>query len=384
MKPKHIAFFMTPNYCHISGSLPIVSALVRRGHRVTYAASELFAQTVTQLGGEVVARPRLELEKLTSQPLAPLLDDLTERTLAQVERFYEENCPDVILYDTIDFAGRILAHRLNVPAVQTTPHFAMDRVNLHKQIKDPITRNGVLELARELDALLAKFGMTGDSIFHRERLNIYPFPEFLQPGGAGDERLLFAGRCGGERAVQGNWRRTDSKKNPLVLVTASTTHVHNPDYFKICVAALGGLDLHVVLSVGERPQIAEGLSLPDNVEIATRTSHTKILAHADLLIYQGGSATSAEAAYYGVPVVVLSVGSLELEWLGDNLVDVGLGTHLKGKQPQASELREAVLGTLANSAVTRRAAELKRIVRREPGSEEASNRIEDLLAFASI
>lgn len=46
----HIAFICLPAAGHVNPTLPVVSELVRRGHRVTYATAEKYAKSVESAG----------------------------------------------------------------------------------------------------------------------------------------------------------------------------------------------------------------------------------------------------------------------------------------------------------------------------------------------
>lgn len=46
----HIAVICLPAAGHVNPTLPVVSELVRRGHRVTYATSEKYAKAVESAG----------------------------------------------------------------------------------------------------------------------------------------------------------------------------------------------------------------------------------------------------------------------------------------------------------------------------------------------
>src|ERR1700689_579247 len=102
MRNLHIAFFSIAKPPHINPTLPIVAALVRRGHRVTYVTSEAFASRITALGAEVVAcrsyahAPQGRLKSIVNNP--KMLDsnmdgvcELSVRTISEVTPFYERN-----------------------------------------------------------------------------------------------------------------------------------------------------------------------------------------------------------------------------------------------------------------------------------------------------
>ncbi|MFL6603917.1 MAG: nucleotide disphospho-sugar-binding domain-containing protein [Steroidobacteraceae bacterium] len=388
MRKNHIAFFSFPHYPHLNPTLPIVSVLVRRGHRVTYVASEQYAARIAELGAEVVPCEALHLaavfeegvndQDILEQPFCRL----AARTLADVLRFYEANRPDLIIYDFVAFAGRILAHRWGIPAVQVSPQFVLDRTNFAHQITDPEFRAQLLKDSKDADAFLSRHGIVdGDFLFYREKLNIYFFPRTLQPRGTvSEETCFFAGRCAGEQPLYGDWLKENANGRLVALVSTSTSYIRGPDYFRMCMAALSGLGWHVVLSIGDQGDRSVLSPLPAHFEIVQHTSHLRILPHTTVFICLGGTITSAEAAYHGVPLLVTSHGFLEPECMGNNIARAGLGIHLKKDDTSVESIRDAAMRLSSDAELRDRVRRLQECVRREAGAEETANRIEEYLA----
>jgi MGT family glycosyltransferase len=378
MKNAHISFVSAPIASHLNPVLPIASALIRRGHRVSYAVCDPFAARVEQLGAEVI---KYRFGALTFRVLQEdSFCTLATRTLAAVMPFYEKHTPDLIVYDLTALAGRVLAHRFQVPAVKTTPHFAFTGATLATQICDPM-RAGVLESSAGADRFLQRHGIFTDGfIFHRERLNIHMMPREYEPcDEAIDETCLYAGRCAGEQTAFGNWSRGDRDGKPVVLVATSRSYAQGPAYFRMCLDAFAGMPWHVVLSVDGDANAAALLPLPENAEIVQNTSHTRILPRASLLAFMGGMTTANEAAYHGVPWVCTSLGISELEWLAENLARLRIGVHLKGAKVSPSDLRQAALQVLESSEIRDQVRHFQRSVQSQPGGEEAASRIEECL-----
>jgi hypothetical protein len=114
---KHIAFINLPRPSHINATLPIVSTLVRRGHRVTYATSEQFSARITRAGAQYMLIPSMDMRAMR--------DDLVCHTAAEtvkaVTPCFEMDTPDVIVYDPLAMAGRVLAHQWSLPAIKISP-----------------------------------------------------------------------------------------------------------------------------------------------------------------------------------------------------------------------------------------------------------------------
>src|ERR1044072_5271555 len=122
MKKCHVAIFALPHHAYVNPTMPIVRTLVRRGYRVTYATSENFAKRLSEIGAEVIVGPHYNVQQQWESPADPRKPDehpfcrIALRMLAQCERFYENDRPDLVIYDILAFAGRILAHRWGIPA----------------------------------------------------------------------------------------------------------------------------------------------------------------------------------------------------------------------------------------------------------------------------
>jgi dTDP-L-oleandrosyltransferase len=154
----------------------------------------------------------------------------------------------------------------------------------------------------------------------------------------------------------------------------------------MCVKALSNLPYHVVLSISDNADPATLGRLPPNFEIVQRTSHTKVLPHASLLIYMGGIISAAEAAYHAVPLLITSCGIPELEGYADNLESIGLGRHLRTGEMTVESLKRFVIETLQSEEIHRNVRQAQYHVHREPGGEETANRIEAHLEklFATV
>lgn len=387
MMTGHIAFIVLPQPSQLYPTLPIVSVLVRRGYRVTYATSPRFSSEVDALGAEVIASPAFSVTEFFQQQRdATSIHELphcifARRTLAKISNFYEENRPDLIFYDVTSLAGRILASRLGVPAIHITPTFALNRRSLGEQVGDPEYRRRLVEMSDNADSFLSRNGRPSrDFLFHREKLNIYIVPEMLQPpGDVFGEEMLYASRCPAEQRIHSSWHPPREKDRLIALVTASTSWVQGAQYFKMCMESLAALPWHIVLSIGETGNPESIGALPPHVEIVQRVSHLNILPHASVLLCQGGTVTACEAAYHGVPLLVMSQGVSELEWLGANIARVGVGIHLDKEMMSIENVRSAAITLTKDSSIKNRVRELQRAVQHSPGAEEVANRVEQYI-----
>src|SRR5581483_2386897 len=390
MKRSHIAFISFPHPPHVNPTLPIASVLVRRGHRVSYVTSDKFESRVGKLGAEFVRSPAFCSQDCSEpadskDPLDDPFFRLSARTLEQVMALYARDPPDLVIYDFMALAGRVLAHTLNIPAIKTSPTFAHCGRNWEQQAKDPEYRRAVIEFTRLKSQFLERHGVSSDDLlFHREKLNIHLFPKAFQPDGdVFGESYFYAGRCAAEQPYYGKWRKDTSAHGPTILISTSTTHVQGSEFFKKWIEALSGLKCHLLLSIGDSGNAAVLEPLPENVEIVQHTSHVTILPYVDAFICCAGIITASEATYHGVPLVVASLGILEKEREGEIFERLGIAIHLKQGAMNLQAMKLAVIRALEDQGIRNQVRELRRIVQREPGGEETVNRIEAYLEGCS-
>lgn len=392
MPAYHIAFISFPHTGHVNPTLPIVSTLVRRGIRVTYVTSEPFLTRATSIGAEGVACRRFSHVKRAELPPSEVelyetsVCKLATKTLPTVRDFYRRNVPNLIVYDILALAGKIIADELHVPAIKTSPFPAFDRSFFEFQMRSARLREWAINFSALGENFLSMHHVEiRNYIFHREPLNIQLIPRELDAASDSlDPACIYAGRCPAEQTGFGDWSPSKSTTKPIVLVAASTTRRSGIEYFKTCIEALRFLDVHVIISMRNDLDLTALGSLPDKFEIVRGTSHTKILPFCSVLVYTGGSITTAEAAYHGVPLVLTPQEDMENTGYSDHLELMGVGVHIRHGEFNQSTLRQGIQQAMADPGIKNAIAKLQASVRRQPGGEEIANVMEEHLLAVRI
>jgi MGT family glycosyltransferase len=148
----------------------------------------------------------------------------------------------------------------------------------------------------------------------------------------------------------------------------------------MCIEALSGLRWHVVLAIGDNNDPASFRPLPPHFEVIQHIPQIQVLPYTDLLICLGGMATSVEAMYHGIPLLMMTHGHAEPELYADNMVRLGLGKHLKRAETNTENVRNSVLQLSTDGALLHRVKDMQHVVQRDPGGEETVNRMEEYLA----
>ena len=392
----HILIVNVASHGLVYPTLPVVSELVRRGHRVTYATAGGFAEPVAAAGATPL---RYRSEILHADPEEVFGDDdggarphlmyLRENlsVLRAVTGHFAGEPPDLVLYDDFPFiAGRLLAARWRRPAGRLSAAFAS---NEHYSFSDDMVRlSGTvhpLDLPRFREALagaLATYGVTASPEEFWRRVADFTvafIPRAFQIAAETfDDRFAFVGPCLGERGFLGRWSPPDTGV-PVVLVSLGATFNGHPEFFRECVRAFAGEPWHAVLTLGDRVDPAELGVLPANVEVHRWVPHVSVLRHASVCVTHGGMGTVMESLYWGRPMVVVP-RSFDVEPMARRVGELGLGVLLRPDEVDASKLREVVATVAADREMSRRVRAMRDEVRSAGGPGRAADEIEVYLS----
>ncbi|MFC5286851.1 macrolide family glycosyltransferase [Actinokineospora guangxiensis] len=393
--PRHFLFLCHPDHGHVIPNLAMVAELTRRGNRVTYITAESMAGIVTDAGATAVAydsRYRdADFLKVAEDP-GYLMDLLLDESAAMLRKASEDGAiekPDVIVYDTsILFAGRILARKLDVPAVQVIPVFASnehfsylqamynpDQPASEKPAEPPAW---VMSTMHRIGALCAGHGVAAappELWFEVPPLSLVTVPrEFQYAGETFDERFAFVGPCVGDRAFLGSWSPPESGL-PVVLVSLGAVFNEHADFFRTCVEAFRGKPWHAVMTVADGLDPASLGELPSNVEVHRFVPHVAVLEHASLCVTHAGMGTAMEALRAGTPMVCVPTSALDRP-TAKRIADLGLGVALDPATVTGEDLIAAITSVLEDPGFTARAADMAKAVDAAGGAGRAADEIE--------
>jgi len=399
MRRPHIAISVQLGHGHVYPTLPLCAELTKRGYRVTYATNDYYAQVVSKVGAEPVIYGTLpmpnETKKEMEEALSLSVEDPrykkmdkswrsyvfadTMATVSQMQRFYRENRPDLVLYDRAQLSGRILASRLNVPAVQFTAHFAYYK-NLALR-RDGVCENppAIVAHASELDEFFSQQGITQSGAFwHTEALNLHFIPkEFQHNAEWFDQRFCFTGSLL-ERPFVPMWTKRNRGRHVILisgLSMLSDTKLNYDTFFGLFVDALAETPFHCILSIADE---SFNRDLPPNFELNRYASHLEILPHAALAICHGGMTSTLEALYHGVPVLMLpqTEGCREVAY---RTQEMGLGVRLSGAEISPEVVKTTVMAMTEDGGLRAQVEEARRVFRSSGGAQLAVDQIERLL-----
>ena len=129
----HIAFCAPNGPGHVNPLLGPATELVRRGHRVTFAAPESFADRITETGAEHVPTPTTrrgqgEAPQMHGAAMIRAMGALLEEIKVVHADQVDQEAPDLVVHDaTLAWWGRLPAHRWGVPAVENRPNLVSNK-----------------------------------------------------------------------------------------------------------------------------------------------------------------------------------------------------------------------------------------------------------------
>lgn len=384
----HIAMVGVPAVSHVLPSLEIIRELVARGHRVTYANGRAVADLVTGTGAEFVPLDStlpVEDNDWPEDPVAAMsvfLDDAIH-VLPQLEAVYEDDPADLYLYDIGGYAARALAERQGRPAVQLSPTYVAWHDEEQAILKQMLQLPGAPEYFDRITAWAKESGASttdGPAFVGLPARALAMIPRAMQPHAdlVDPEVVSFVGPCFGDRADQGGWTRPAEAENVL-LVSLGSAYTRQPEFYRQCIAAFGGLPgWHVVLQIGRYVDPAELGAIPANVEVHSWVQQLAILKQADAFVTHAGMGGSSEGLYTGVPMIAVPQGAEQFE-NADRLVELGVARRVDTADATAESLREALTALTADPEVARRSASLRRDARAEGGTGRAADLLEEIL-----
>ncbi|MFI0899920.1 macrolide family glycosyltransferase [Streptomyces sp. NPDC020983] len=377
-----------PIVSHVLPGLAVLRELVARGHRVTYANDPSVAGLVTSAGAELVPCASVLPVADNAWPEDPVaamglfLDDAVQ-ALPRLRAVYDADPADVYLYDIGAYAGRALAEAQGRPLVQLSPTFVgwdgyEEDVAVHvRQLP------GADAYHERFARWLAGCGAatTGvDAFVGHPAKALALITRAMQPHAdrVDTRAVTFVGPCFDLAQETGAWSRPAGAAKVL-LVSLGSAFTRQPEFYRRCLAAYGGLPgWHVVLSIGRHTDPAGLGPVPANVEVHPWVPQRAVLAQADAFVTHAGMGGCSEGLVAGVPMIAVPQAADQF-MNADRLVELGVARRLDTADATPGALRSALLALTSDPAVARRSAVLRAAARSEGGASRAADLVEAML-----
>ncbi|SDW71068.1 glycosyltransferase [Amycolatopsis xylanica] len=307
----------------------------------------------------------------TSQWSSIMAEDQLEDLLA----FAKSWRPDVVLHDSTQFAGPVVASALGRPNVR----YLMGH-NGYQRVDTAYTREPTEDYLRLFD-------LVGAEPRIEPATWLDPCPPRLQfpyPHGenAKIERIAYVPYNG--PGVVPEWVDTEPSR-PRVCLTWGLTDTELSgsamlDEYRQTIESIRGLDVEVVLAVS--PALRDLLGeLPAGVRAAVGVPLHAVLAHCGAIVHHGGAGTTMTAAALGVPQLITTNFPNNIA-LAARLEDAGAARYRHADEVPAgaegADLTKAEVGELLEPRYAKAAALLAQHVAEQPSPAEVVSRLEEL------
>lgn len=395
----HVVLMPFPAHGHVTPTLAVAGALVRRGHRVTFPTTSEFTEVVSDTGATPLvyrsmlagkAQPEaFTTEYAAHEPLRCINEGAV--VTEQLKRALADDVPDLVVYDVSTFpTGRALAALFARPALQLFPTFASnERFSFGQaqadELPEPVSPEhpAVLEFFERTAEFLDEHGLSDIDVWDFLRPcddhNLAFLPkQFQLHGDDFDERHAFVGPCVRPAPEVGGWI-DEADERPLVLISLGTTFNRNADFFRRCADAFAGLPWRVVITLGSGGIEPAELSDLTGVEVYRWAPHTVLLPRAAVLVCHAGMGSMMEALSFGTPLVLVPPDVTEHRLNARRVAELGLGRVLSSDTLTAEQLRDAVLAVALDEGIRARVAEMRRQAAESGGADRAADVLEAAL-----
>ncbi|GIQ69574.1 glycosyl transferase family 1 [Xylanibacillus composti] len=382
-------FFSVDLHGHVNPTLGFVRSLVESGEEVFYYSGPAFQPIIESTGAKFRSyRGDVQFGTYDGGGIETFLvtaDFILQRSQVVVEHFREEIGrlqPDYIIHDAFCYWGREFASMLRIPGISVFDHFAyIDEMadfdpdfflrHVLRAENDPVYRNSPdpIQLYRRLlnklaKLIRAKYGLgeinvINDIFCSKQGLNVILTSREMQlyPE-AFDDSYLFAGYSLYPRTEPDSFPMERLDGRPLLYIAFGTIFNDVANLYRTCMEAFGDTDWQVVMAIGKQVDPVDLGPVPANFIVQDYVPQLSILQRATAFITHGGANSVHESICHEVPTVVLPqsfdqfMGALAVE-------RAGAGIYLRGDEPSAMQLRDAVTQLIRDPAYKENCRKLK-------------------------
>jgi UDP:flavonoid glycosyltransferase YjiC (YdhE family) len=377
-------FAAAPGYGLMMPVVPLVWAAVAAGHEVRLATTSRMCEVAAAAGLPVVdvVPDRDVWQELMANvgkgpggpprsPFRLFTETMTEGTIAAAR----ELGADLVVYTSDHLTGQLTAAALGLPGLEVG-----NRVSWSTRDANPTGPLAGLGGGAEARA---QFGIPPEGPEVIARID----PRAPSMGGLlADEpdrrdgvpwwSMRYVPFNGG--AVIEPWVRAQPSR-PRIVVTLGTVvpTVGGTDVVSVLLAALAGLDVEVVLALGDADVTVLG-ELPANTRAVGFLPLSAVLPTSRLIIHHGGSGTTAAPLHYGVPQLVLP-SFADNPMSAERVVARGVGLSHDPATLDEATARALVEQLLDDDAYARAAAEVSEEMAHQPSPARIIERVEQRL-----
>jgi MGT family glycosyltransferase len=367
----NVYFFNGSDHGHVNPTLGLVAELVRRGDDVTYFSGDTFRAAIQRTGATFRAYqagpPPPEKISGAEHYVAFLLDYSALLLPTLIEQAKVDK-PEYIIFDMQRLWGWHLAQLLKVPAICSSPSFALTEPVLGALVPDilralandepaPAVQPFVDRYMRTATALSVRYGidspsilqaisMTGDITLVFTTSRIHPATHLLDP------TIYLVGPSFQARSeASDDFPLALLEDRQVVFISLGTIFNERVDFYRNCVQAFADADYRVVMAIGHKLAIDALGPIPSNFIVRNVVPQLEVLKRTDVFVTHGGMGSVHEALAFGVPMVVFPQ-MIEQSLVAGRVAALGAGMQLTQHGPDLGLVSTAIVdaATLRNAA----------------------------------
>jgi UDP:flavonoid glycosyltransferase YjiC (YdhE family) len=363
--------------------LALGQRLARRGHDVSVLGTAAQADQFARAGLKFTAFERVQEFEAGA---GSAIEDQTEaffRHLAGAELSDEvgaaiDSCrPNVIVIDCMQLAAFSAAEARSIATIALVHYLPIFAAGSRLSAAIPILNQSRAALGlRPLDEALGIY----EQLWPRcDRVLAATLQRLDDLPGSPPENLHYVGPIFGPDRTDWEWDLpwSTDHRDPLVVVSFSTTYQHQEQQLQRAVDALAQLPVRVLVTLGPGLEPAD-IEAPAGTAVRQWIPHAAVLPHATLLITHAGHSTIMNAINCAVPMVCLPTGR-------DQLINArrvkacGLGIALEPDATTA-QIRAAASRVLAEPAYSLAIEEMASALRQLCATDPAVSEVEALIS----
>jgi UDP:flavonoid glycosyltransferase YjiC (YdhE family) len=351
---------------HVGPLAPFGRACVEAGHEVLVSGQRQFQGNVERAGlpfTPVDEPPReqwmplmggfaqLDFAAANAQMIGDFFARLdTTAALPELQRIVEEWRPEIIVRESWEYAGALVAERHGIPLARVALGLAA------------VEEQTIAWAAASVDAARAELGLPPDPA--GDRLRDIPYlttmPAALEDPAVPMPPITHRFRPSAPAAPKPLPDWWPGNHDPLVYLTfgSVTAGAHLPYYpglYRAAIDALAPLPVRLLITIGEPRELGELGELPPNVRVEQWVPQEAVAPHAAVIVCHGGRGSTLGALEYGVPLVVLPLFSFDQVANAEAVARAGAGVAMDGDRMSRGALEPPPAATVeALGAAVRR------------------------------
>jgi len=387
-------FFNVPTQGHVNATLPVTAELVRRGENVIYCLTENYRSKIEATGATFRAYDNIQDDYFEKRGLDGSNPLLTARTLIETSQqilpglieLVRAEKPDYILHDSMCPWGSLVAKVLKIPTVSSmsllmfTPMLLLKGGAFFPMMGKMLTNFPNLRQFSKISGEIQKtYGIEvpsfADFLNSTGTITVNYTSSVFQPSiESFSKTIKFVGPSIAPRTDTSSFPFDQLGTKPLIYISLGTVINQNQDFYRQSIEAFRGSDYQIVMSVGQRTNIASLGEMPANFIVRNFVPQLDILQRAALFITHAGLNSVHEGLYYNVPLVLVPQ-QVEQNYVAGRVAELGAGVKLPNNQATAQRLRELAMQVLSDASFKQDATKVGESLRDAGGYKRAVDEI---------